>query len=348
MDDQAIEHPRILVIEDDDDQRELICEALRTYYDDREGVDVVGAPTGAEALASDLHGFDVILQDYNLPDIIGPDLIEKLLAKVDLPIIMVTSENVSETAIEAIRRGAQDYIVKSGDYLFALPVLVEKNIRLHRLKQENRRLQLDLEAMLKELQVKNVQLEESLEKLRTMATTDHLTGLANRRHFAEMLDRLFSEAVRYDFDLCCCMCDLDHYKRLNDALGHQVGDQLLETAADVIRSSLRTSDVAARYGGDEFVLLLPHTDLDRGLTVADRMRRELAARAAQYRDAGFSVTMSIGIASILVDRPGSADALVSMADRALYSAKEQGKDRIVPFSRVPHPADAGAESAEGA
>jgi len=166
--------------------------------------------------------------------------------------------------------------------------------------------------------------------MKTMAETDHLTGLANRRRFGELLDRYFSEASRYGFDLTCCMCDLDHYKELNDTLGHQCGDEVLVISADVIREALRSSDIAARYGGDEFVLLLPHTSVDRGMSVAQRIRREMIT-AANISGHVRPVTMSIGIASIGANGADSADALVAMADRALYEAKARGKDQIVQF-----------------
>ena len=186
--------------------------------------------------------------------------------------------------------------------------------------------------MLSELRVKNIQLEESLGRLEKMAATDPLTDLANRRHFAHLLERSFEEAKRYGFDLTCCMFDLDHYKEFNDSLGHQAGDEVLALAADIIRASLRTSDVAARYGGDEFVVLLPHTSIDRGLAVAERTRTDLAAGVqARYRSMRPPVTLSIGIASLSDHQPATADELVSFADRALYAAKNGGKDRIVVF-----------------
>jgi len=322
-----LRRPRILVVEDDPDQRELINEVLCMHFKDADGHTIVGVGTAAEALEKDLGLFDVVLLDYNLPDMSGLDLLEKILAKTNLPVIFVTGENVSAAAAEAIRRGAQDYVTKLGDYLFALPLIIEKNIRLHQIKRENDRLQAKLE-------LKNRQLEESLAKLRTMAQTDHLTRLANRRRFVEILERYYDNAVRYGHDLACCMCDLDGYKQLNDALGHQVGDEVLTMAADVIRCSLRTSDVAARYGGDEFVLLLPHASVELATSVGERIRLELARRSGDCQKLCGPVTMSIGVASLAAHQPASGDAMVSMADQALYVAKERGKDRIVPFHKI--------------
>lgn len=332
---ESAHKPKILIVEDDDDQRDLLCEALSVYYDDPQRRNIAAVGSGAECLAAKLESFDVILLDYHLRDMPGLTLLEKTLARADLPVIFVTSENNCTAMAEAIRRGAMDYVVKLGDYLFTIPVLVDKNIRQHHMKKENERFQQERQAMLSELRVKNTQLQETLEQVKTMAITDHLTGLANRRHFAELLDKHFSQACRYGFDLTCCMCDLDDYKRINDTLGHQLGDQVLVIAAEVIRSSLRSSDVAARYGGDEFVLLLPHTSMERGLAAGERIRQQLATESARKDGLGRIVTMSVGVASLEANRPANPDALLSMADRALYVAKESPNTRVMAFSFLP-------------
>ena len=164
------------------------------------------------------------------------------------PVIMVTGENVGQIAAEAIRRGATDYVVKFGDYLFTIPLVVEKNLTVAKVKRENELLRTELEQALREVRDKNAQLEQSLKRVEEMAATDPLTGLYNRRHFGKVLEQLFAEAQRYDKDLACVMIDLDGFKQLNDSYGHQVGDQLLvdggqgdhrEPAADGRRGALR-------------------------------------------------------------------------------------------------------------
>jgi len=335
--DSPQEKPRILIVEDDEDQRLLLADAIEAHYASRNGADIVAVATAAECLSQNLNDFNVALLDFHLPDMSGMDLMEKVLERADLPVIFVTGENTVTTAAEAIKRGAQDYVVKLGDYLFTIPVVIDKNLRQHQLKLENARLQSERELMLSELRVKNIQLNESLAKLREMADTDHLTCLVNRRKFAELLELHFEEAERYGFDLSCCMCDLDHYKLLNDTLGHQVGDRALIIAADIIRHSLRSSDVAGRYGGDEFVLLLSHAPMERAVSVCQRIREELMAALAEVTHAKQAVTMSVGIASIGVDHPSTANALVAMADQALYSAKARGKDQVVLFNSIEDP-----------
>jgi len=331
---EPLETPRVLIVEDDPDQRELIRETLRIHSGKVENPRVIAVGTGAQCMAQDLWNVDIVLLDHNLPDTTGLELLGRILQKRDLPVLFVTGENDSATAVEAIRHGAQDYIVKLGDYLMALPLIIEKNVRLHKIKRENARLQAELTASIDEIRVKNIQLEESLEKLEAMAAMDPLTGLANRRAFADRLARSYDEATRYDFDLACAMCDLDSYKSLNDSLGHQAGDRILVTTAEVIRRNLRSSDAAARYGGDEFVILLPHTSIEVALNVSDRIREQLRDATSQCTNASEGITLSAGVASLKSDHPASADALVAMADRALYAAKDRGKNRIATFSQI--------------
>ena len=316
---------KLLIIEDDADQRELIRETLEEYFG--RGT-TAGAETRKQALAEDLASFDMILSDYNLPDGSGMDLLEDIRRRCATPVIMVTGENVAHIASEAIGKGATDYVVKFGDYLFTIPLVVEKNLAVARMKRENESLRLKLEAALREVQEKNQQLEVSLKQVEEMAATDPLTKLYNRRHFGKVLEQLFGEAQRYGTDLACVMIDLDGYKQLNDTYGHQVGDQLLVIAGKVISANLRRSDVAARYGGDEFVLLLPRTSAPEAAAVAQRIRDEFfqASAAVLKRERG--TTMSIGVGSLGTGQPAHADQLVAVADAALYRAKDGGRDRI--------------------
>ncbi|HZZ42125.1 MAG TPA: diguanylate cyclase [Tepidisphaeraceae bacterium] len=318
---------KLLIIEDDVDQRELIVETLKDHFG-QDGT-IVGVGGRNEALAENLADFDLILADYNLPDCNGIELLEEIKARCETPVIMVTGENVGHIAAEAIRRGANDYVVKIGDYLFTIPLVVEKNLTVAKVRQENEHLRQKLEQALKDVQDKNTQLEASLQRVEQMAATDPLTGLYNRRHFGKVLDQLFAEAQRYGKDLSCVMIDLDGYKQLNDSCGHQVGDQLLVAAGKVISANMRRMDVAARYGGDEFVLLLPHADAPSAAAVAGRIRDEFKQASAQLLKREKGVSMSIGVGSLNNNSPSHADQLVARADAALYEAKEAGRDRIM-------------------
>jgi len=316
---------RLLIIEDDADQRELIRETLEDYFG-RSTCQGVGSLQ--EALSQDLGGYDLILSDYNLPDSSSMKLIEEIRHRCQTPVILVTGENACHLAAEAIRKGATDYIVKMGDYLFTIPLVVEKNLAVAKIKRENEELRQKIELALAEVQEKNVQLEESLKKVEEMAATDALTSLYNRRHFGTALEQCFAEAQRYEKDLACIMIDLDAYKKLNDTYGHQVGDQLLILAGRVISANKRAMDIAARYGGDEMVLLLPHAGPEEASTLAGRIREEFYRSSAALLKREQGVTMSIGIASLKANRPVHADQLLSFADAALYASKGGGRNRV--------------------
>jgi diguanylate cyclase (GGDEF)-like protein len=318
---------RLLIIEDDADQRELIRETLEDYF----GHDTcLGVGSLQEALSQDLSSFDLILSDYNLPDSSSMQLIEEIRLRCQTPVILVTGENACHMAAEAIRKGATDYIVKMGDYLFTIPLVVEKNLAVAKIKRENEELRMEIELALAQVREKNVQLEQSLKKMEEMAATDALTGLYNRRYFGKALEQCFAEAQRYGKDLACVMIDLDAYKKLNDTYGHQIGDQLLMLAGRVITANKRAMDIGARYGGDEFVLLLPHAGTDEAAAVAQRIREEFfkssAALLKHTPDKG--VSMSIGIGSLKANHPAHADQLLTFADAALYQSKDAGRNRI--------------------
>ena len=310
---------RLLVIEDDPDQQELLAETLEDYF----GVGCLDlAGTCAAALDRRLDGYDLILCDYNLPDGTGLDVLDGLRARCDVPVMMLTGESGCDTAKLAIRRGAVDYVVKAGEYLTTLPLTVEKNLAAGRIRRES-------SAAADVLRRRADELEQNLRQVEQLAATDPMTGCYNRRAFETVFGQLFAEAARADSDLSCVMIDLDKFKGVNDTLGHAVGDELIKSAARAIRAQLRKMDVACRYGGDEFILLLPTADAADATQVADRIRRDYALLSAQLLD-GEAKTMSIGVGSLrqTAPRPDHAEALMLAADRALYVAKENGRDRI--------------------
>jgi diguanylate cyclase (GGDEF)-like protein len=172
-------------------------------------------------------------------------------------------------------------------------------------------------------------LEKVNRQLREMASRDSLTGLYNRRHFNDILTQLFAEAERYGTELTCMMMDLDNFKRVNDTLGHQMGDQLLELTAQVIKASIRESDVAVRYGGDEFAVLLPQTSPNDARVSAERLLTRFREEIGRSLPEASIVSLSIGLASREQDQPTSAKELLNLSDEALYLAKAGGKDRIM-------------------
>lgn len=246
----------------------------------------------------------------------------------EAPVIMVGAD--SSLAVEAIRGGALDFVLADQhEDLARLPLVVEKCLVHQRIKQENERLHRDLKASLAELAVTNHQLQSVIRQLEAMARTDELTGLANRRWLNLMLQGHWADALRHGLPLACLMIDMDEFKSVNDQRGHTHGDELLRLAAKVIQANCRDVDVPARYGGDEFCIIMGHTQPHEAIMVAHRILRQFDY-AVRNRPAGEPhVSMSIGVAHITLSRPANAEQLVNHADEAMYSAKAAGKQQVM-------------------
>ncbi len=173
--------------------------------------------------------------------------------------------------------------------------------------------------------MRDVTAEKQLEaELRKLSTTDGLTGLYNRRFLDETLERELSRAVRYQLSLSVLMCDIDHFKRFNDTHGHDMGDRVLKIVASTFRGALRNNDFACRYGGEEFLAILPNTARAGAYNVAERFRLDIEALAIE----GLKVTMSIGVATFPQIPASTGAQLVEAADSALYEAKKSGRNRV--------------------
>lgn len=169
-----------------------------------------------------------------------------------------------------------------------------------------------------------------LNRAKLLSETDELTGLYNRRGFAIIVDRMFAQAVRYNRPVSALMIDMDRFKPLNDTHGHDAGDRMLKLVAKCIETELRHTDVLARYGGDEFVALLPETPPDSAFEVAGRIRTAVTQTPLDYNGSSLPMSVSIGLASYPQDGR-SIDAILARADRAMYSAKRQGRDGVMRF-----------------
>jgi diguanylate cyclase (GGDEF)-like protein len=207
-----------------------------------------------------------------------------------------------------MRAGVDDYLVKPlrRTTLLAQLVAAERVVALHRTIEEQRRV------------------------LQLQATHDALTGVYNRLRLDEDLAALVARAQRYGHDFCVALLDVDRFKAYNDTYGHLAGDDALRTVAAQLQASVRTGDAVYRYGGEEFVLLLPDQDLARATVAVERVRR--AVRAAGLTSAGSEhgvVTVSAGISACTGSPADSSKRLLDTADQALYSAKAHGRDRVV-------------------
>jgi len=170
------------------------------------------------------------------------------------------------------------------------------------------------------------------EALRELAMTDPLTELFNRRHFFSVAEYLLAEAMRYNHPLSVMILDIDFFKQVNDSYGHAVGDEAIKLLAATIKSIIRASDVAARFGGDEFVILMPETDTEKALKAAQRLQFSLAKKTITTSQKHFYFTLSIGAASISED-VNSIDMLLECADRALYVAKQAGRNQVQVYQK---------------
>jgi diguanylate cyclase (GGDEF)-like protein len=310
----------MMILESNEGLRESIASVLRARYGTHA---VMTAGRLSDAASVDLREVDLVLTEWRLADAVGPKVLDALRLAGAGSIIVITEAHPGATAAaaDAINCGAADFVVRHTDFLFTLPLIIEKNLAVARLRKER-------DALHRQLREQNETLEQLLRSLEEAASTDPLTNLNNRRQFSHELERLFAGAERSHEELACVMLDMDGFKQLNDTFGHQAGDAALVTTANVIRENLRKMDVAARYGGDEFVLLLPRTDPVHAAGVARRIRD---AYAAEMQARGFKTLplgMSFGVASMQSDHPASADQLVASADAALYRAKRLGRDRV--------------------
>lgn len=161
-----------------------------------------------------------------------------------------------------------------------------------------------------------------------LASRDVLTGALNRRYFLERLDAEIAHVKRYNSPLTLLLFDIDHFKQVNDRLGHPAGDRILRGVSDLAAASLRSDDVLARYGGEEFAVLMPSTDLPTAIEVAERLRQRIEAATFDACGTAEGVTVSIGVATLALASEASGHALLTAADEALYRAKRRGRNRV--------------------
>jgi diguanylate cyclase (GGDEF)-like protein len=260
---------------------------------------------------------DLILLDRALPAPGGEAVARELKRDTHLgmiPIIMLTNGD-GLPSVDLLDQGADDLIADSTDFQ-------EVNSRI-RTMLKKRDVYLQLEQA-------NLQLQEANSRLQQLLVHDEKTGLWNYRAFHQRLQEEFRRARRYRQFLSLMMLDLDHYKKVNDGLGHLAGDEVLREFGRILTGSCRETDLVARYGGDEFVVLLPATAGPPAYKLAERIRRAMEARLLDLGPDPVRVTSSQGIATYPVNsRITTPDDLIQAADRALYQAKEAGRNRSV-------------------
>ncbi len=303
----------ILVIDDSQTMRSQIIRTLREadlfdrYFEAGDGLEGFKILTGNKV--------DLVLRDLVMPRMDGFKFMSLLKAHEefdDIPLIMLTGRGDREFKIKGLETGASDYLTKPFDD-GELIARTRVHLKVKELRDE---------------------LKRSNELLRELSVTDPLTHLYNRRYLMDVLAREFQRVQRTGGDLSLAVLDIDHFKRINDSYGHQNGDTVLAAVAEATRAELRTYDIAVRYGGEEFVVVLPATPLTDGRTVAERLRRGVERTVFPEPMAALAVTVSVGVASYPAERVDSVDALIRMADDALYRAKSGGRNRVEAMAGV--------------
>lgn len=174
-----------------------------------------------------------------------------------------------------------------------------------------------------------LELEKKNELLNKLSITDELTQLFNRRHLMFALDQELKKSSRYKYPVSCLMLDIDHFKQINDRFGHAVGDAALEKLAEIVRKTIRSIDIACRYGGEEIVIILPHTGFDGAKTAAQRIRTKVEQQTFTDTTPPLTFTVSIGIISVTENDNPTVDTLFQILDKQLYEAKNTGRNKVV-------------------
>lgn len=299
------EEGSILVVDDNTINCDLIARQCQ-----RLGYVVTTANDGLSASRLlEREQFDLLLLDIVMPKMSGIDLLKNIRKRytfTDLPVIMVTARDESEDIVRALDLGANDYITKP----FALPVVTARV-----------KTQLLIKKMV-------MALEEANQKLEALSFLDGLTGIANRRRFDNHLHEEWRRMMRMGMPLSLIMIDIDYFKKFNDTYGHETGDHVLKIVAQALSNQARRGgELVARYGGEEFAVILPASDNDEATMVAEMMRKKVESLKMVEEDHA-SVTISAGVCTIRPNLDVSPDLLLITADRLLYQAKKNGRNRV--------------------
>jgi diguanylate cyclase (GGDEF)-like protein len=311
--------PAILLAEDDPVTRMLMTRLLK-----KAGYEVDAVGDGTEAFDKmTKRYYPILITDWEMPGMDGVALC-KAMRNIQLDgyvyALLLTARDAKEHIIAGLEAGADDYLIK--------PVYEPELIA--RLNTGRRILALEHS------------LRAANERNRVLSITDALTGAFNRRYLMDQLPREVERCRRYAYPLSVIMCDIDHFKRINDEQGHAVGDDVLQQFVLRVQKSIRGhSDWITRYGGEEFLLVLPETEFEAGLLVAEKMRQLIRAIPFTTRAGDIHVTASFGVSatgSVGPDLDLKVESLIKAADQCLYSSKQGGRDRTtgieIPNSRA--------------
>jgi len=285
----------ILIVDDTVSNLDILADILAEY-------DVVDATNGQDALdILEEEKIDLILLDIMMPEMDGFEVCEKIKENPktqDIPIIFITAKTDESSIEKAYDIGGSDYVTK--------PFLPK-----------------ELKARVK----KELNIQDMVMELKMMASTDPMTKLYNRRYFTKISKHILNLAKRENQDISIIMLDIDKFKTINDTYGHDVGDEVIISLADTLIKHQRKSDIVCRYGGEEFVILLPNTSLDGAKTTAEYIRENVEKLDINIGDKTLKFTVSLGVSSVKDDE-SSIEKSLKRADEALYEAKKSGRNKV--------------------
>ncbi len=302
---------KILIVDDSDVQRAVYRKRV-LYPDDKNEYifEILEAKNGEEAKRIiQQQNPDLVILDFNLPDTKGTDIIKWMQSNGfdDIQVILVSSIDSQEIAAQGLNLGAEDFVKIPYD-----PEEMRARVKAH-------------------LRLKRIidHVRKARDRMFKLAQIDELTGIFNRRFLFEKLNELFEKYRREKKPLSILMLDIDNFKHINDTFGHQVGDNVLKTIGKILRNGVRKFDIVGRYGGEEFLIIAPGTSRERAIQLGNRLREKVKSHVFKTDKGDFSVTVSVGIAELLTDRPNDINDFVKIADMRLYRAKSAGKDCVI-------------------
>ncbi|HNQ77088.1 MAG TPA: diguanylate cyclase [Acidobacteriota bacterium] len=304
----AARKDRILIIDDSKSLRQEIREVL-----DKAGIDAdfYEAGNGLEGFKILLdHPVDLVFCDLVMPQIDGTKFLQMRASRpylLEIPVLMLTAIGDVDQKIKVLSQGANDYITKP---FHPGELVARANVHLK------------IKHLQDELRQKNALLVE-------LSTTDSLTKIYNRRHFLELARKEFERSSRMGLQLTMLILDVDHFKTINDTYGHQAGDEVLLAVCKVVDNSLRDYDIFGRYGGDEFTIIFPQTELIQSMKVAERLEKSVQELKMECVN-NHKLSLSGGLAAKTANHK-DLESLIKDADEALYRAKQTGRARIVAF-----------------
>jgi diguanylate cyclase (GGDEF)-like protein len=300
-------HSSVLVVEDSDTVRREIIQVLKgksifnSFHEADDGLQGFKVLLGSK--------IDLILCDVDMPMMDGFKFIGLVQSREDLrdiPIILLTGKEDRDSKIRGLEQGASDYITKPFD-AGELVARVKVHLKIKTLQD---------------------QLKQANELLLAISHTDHLTGLYNRRYLEETLEREFRRTQRKGNNLAVLIMDIDHFKMVNDTYGHQQGDSVLCKVSSLFQRVLREYDTAARFGGEEFIAVIPEASLSEAGKIAERIRKSIEDATFNVEIENIKITASFGVSAYPSEGIRSAEDLIREADKALYTAKINGRNRV--------------------